>query len=125
MVRIFKVKTFACFARHEQMSDDRLSAVIAQAERGLIDADLGSGLLKLRVARPGQGKRGGYRVLFAFRAKLRAVFLFGFAKNDLDNIADDQLATLREISASWLAADAQHIEQAIQDGLSIEVRHEN
>jgi hypothetical protein len=86
---------------------------------------LGGGLIKLRVARPGQGKRGGYRMLIAFRPKLRAVFLFGFAKNELDNIDDDQLATLQETSAVWLAANAQKIERAIEDGLLIEVRHDD
>jgi hypothetical protein len=124
-VRVFKVKTFARFAKRERLTDASLSAAIAQAQRGLIDADLGSGLVKLRVARAGQGKRGGYRVLIAFRSKLRAVFLFGFAKSDLDNIDDDQLATLREIAASWLAANEDKIERAIKDGLLLEVLHDN
>jgi hypothetical protein len=123
-VRIFKVKTFARFTRRERIADESLCEAIEHAGRGLIDADLGAGLVKLRVARPGQGKRGGYRVLIAYRSKLRAVFLFGFAKSDLDNIDDDQLATLRETSAMWLAADAQKIERAIKDGLLIEVKHD-
>jgi len=124
-VRIFKAKTFARFARRERIADVSLSEAIAQAERGLVDADLGGGLIKLRVARPGQGKRGGYRMLIAFRSKLRAVFLFGFAKNELDNIDDDQLSTLRETAALWLAANAQKIEQANKDGLLIEVRDDD
>jgi len=124
-VRIFKAKTFARFARRERIADVSLSAAIAQAERGLVDADLGGGLIKLRLARPGQGKRGGYRMLIAFRSKLRAVFLFGFAKNELDNIDDDQLSTLRETAALWLAANAQKIEQANKDGLLIEVRDDD
>jgi hypothetical protein len=124
-VRIFKAKTFARFARRERIADVSLSEAIAQAERGLVDADLGGGLIKLRLARPGQGKRGGYRMLIAFRSKLRAVFLFGFAKNELDNIDDDQLSTLRETAALWLAANAQKIEQAIKDGLLIEVRDDD
>jgi hypothetical protein len=90
-----------------------------------VDADLGGGLIKLRVARAGQGKRGGYRMLIAFRSNLRAVFLFGFAKNELDNIEDDQLATLRETAALWLVADAQKIAGALKDGLLIEVRHDS
>lgn len=124
-MRIFKAKTFARFARRERIADVSLSEAIAQAERGLVDADLGGGLIKLRVARPGQGKRGGYRMLIAFRSKLRAVFLFGFAKSELDNIDDDQLATLRETAALWLAANAQKIEQANKDGLLIEVRDDD
>ena len=41
---------------------------------------------KLRVARPGQGKSGGYRTLLAYRKSERSVFLYGFAKNERDNI---------------------------------------
>ena len=89
-MRIYKTKAFARFARSERIADATLCEAIANAERGLIDADLGEGLIKLRVARRGQGKRSGYRMLIAFQSKLRAIFLFGFAKSDLDNIADDQ-----------------------------------
>ena len=124
-MRIFKLKTFARFTKRERIADASLCEAIEHAERGLVDVDLGRGLIKQRVARTGQGKRGGYRMLIAFRSKSRAVFLFGFAKSDLDNIDDDQLATLRDTAALWLAADAQKIEQAIKDGLLIEVRDDS
>ena len=124
-MRIFKTKIFARFTRRERIADVSLCEAIEHAGRGLVDADLGGGLIKRRVARAGQGKRGGYRMLIAFRSKSRAVFLHGFAKNELDNIDDDQLATLREIAAQWLAADTQRIEQGIKDGLLIEVRHDD
>lgn len=123
-VPIFKVQTFARFARRQRISDASLCASIARAESGLVDADLGSGLIKQRLSRPGQGKRGGYRVVIAFRSKHRAVFLFGFAKNELDNIDANQLATLRQIADLWLAANHQQIERAIRDGLLIEARDE-
>jgi len=71
---------------------------------GAIDADLGGHIIKQRVARPGQGKRGGFRMLIGIRSD-RAIFLFGFAKNERENIDDDQHKTLREIIASWFAAD--------------------
>jgi hypothetical protein len=123
-VRIFKTKTLSRFTERERIADVSLCKAIEEAERGLVDADLGGGLIKQRVARAGQGKSGGYRMLIGFRSKLRAVFLFGFAKNELDNIDDDQLATLRETAALWIAADAQKIEQALKDGILIEVRHD-
>ena len=84
-MRIFKVKTFARFSRKEGLPDASLGEAVADAERGLIDADLGGGLIKQRVARSGGGKSGGFRTVIAFRSKERAIFLFGFAKNDLDN----------------------------------------
>lgn len=123
-VRIREVKALARFTRRQRIADASLCEAVESAQRGLVDADLGGGLIKQRVARHGQGKTGGYRRLIALRSKQRAIFLFGFAKNELDNIDDDQLETLREAAALWLAADAQHIEQAITDGLLIEVRND-
>jgi hypothetical protein len=121
-VRIFKTKALARFTKREGISDASLVAAIEVARRGLIDADLGRGLIKQRVARPGQGKRGGFRMLIGFRSD-RAISLFGFAKNERENIDDKQLTTLREIVASWFAADDRKIAQALKDGLLIEVKH--
>lgn len=94
---------------------------IRRAERGLIDAELGGGIVKQRVARLGQGRSGGYRMLLAYRSGDRAVFLYGFAKSERENIGGDELLTLREIGAAWLAADARQLSQAIADGVLQEV----
>jgi hypothetical protein len=90
-----------------------LREAIERAERGLVDADLGGGLIKQRVARSGEGRSGGYRMLVAYRLGDRAVFLYGFAKNEKDNIDPDQLLSLREIAADWFAADAALIAEAL------------
>ena len=121
-MRIFKTKALARFTKRESIGDESLVAAVESARRGLIDADLGGGLIKQRVARSGEGKRGGFRMLVAFRTD-RAIFLFGFAKNERDNIEDKQLTTLREIVALWFAADDKKIAQALKDGLLIEVKH--
>ena len=92
--------------------------------RGLIDADLGGRIIKQRVARPGQGKRGGFRLLIGFGSH-RSVFLFGFAKNERENIEDDELTTLREIADSFLKASDEKITQALDDGTLIEVKDDN
>ena len=65
-MRIFKTRCFARFAKSEAIDDAKLAASVAGAEKGLIDADLGGGLIKLRIARPGQGKRGGLRSIIAY-----------------------------------------------------------
>jgi hypothetical protein len=82
VMRIYKSAWFAKFARKEKIDDSALCDAIHRAEKGLIDADLGSGLLKQRVARGGAGKSGGYRTLIVFRSGERAIFAFGFAKSD-------------------------------------------
>src|SRR5579863_929192 len=89
---------------------------IERAEKGSMDADLGGGLIKQRVARPGKGRSGGYRTIIAFRAGERAVFLVGFAKNERENIADHELLVARRLGAKWLAADAGKISKAVEDG---------
>ena len=120
-MRIFKTKWLARFAHRQRIEDASLSAAVARANQGLIEADLGGGLIKQRVARAGQGKSGGYRMLIAYRAGTRAVFLYGFAKNERDNIGADELLTLREIGAAWLAADDRSIGRALADAVLQEV----
>ena len=112
-MRIFKTKGFARFVRREQIADKTLLEAIVQAERGLIEADLGGGLIKQRIARQGKGRRGGYRTIIVYREKDRAVFLFGFAKSEKDNIGKDELVTLKEAAAQWLSAADERLAIAI------------
>jgi hypothetical protein len=123
-MKVFKTRWFARFARQEKIADDGLREAIERAERGLIDADLGGGLIKQRVARQGQGRSGGFRTIIAFRAKGRAVFLFGFAKSEMENINSNQFATARKLAEKWLIADNQQIAQAIEEGELQEVESE-
>lgn len=111
------------YARRQRITDDSLVEAIARAERGLVDAELGGGVIKQRVARAGQGRSGGYRMLVAYRAGDRAVFLYGFAKSERENIDPDDLLTLREVGATWLAADSLQIAQALKDDALQEVEN--
>lgn len=120
-MRIFKTKWLVRYARRERITDRSLSDAIERAARGLIDADLGGGIIKQRVAREGQGRSGGYRMLVAYRAGARAVFLYAFAKNERENIGSDELLTWREIGAGWLAANAQQIARALAEEILQEV----
>jgi hypothetical protein len=122
-VRIYKTKWAARFARREKITDRDLAQAVRRAGRGLIDADLGGGIIKQRVARAGQGRSGGFRMLLAYRDGHRAVFLYGFAKSERENIEDNELRTLREIGAMWLAADAQRIARAIKENALQEVHN--
>ena len=118
---IYKLKTFARFARNEDISDKSLAEAVERAERGLVDASLGGGLIKQRVAQKGRGRSGGYRVMVAFRAGDFALFLFGFAKSAQDNLDDRQVKLLRAFAASWLSADATTIKRAVEQGELVEM----
>jgi hypothetical protein len=115
-LRVFKTRRFARFARDMRISDAYLCGAVWRAECGLIEADLGVGVIRQRVAWSGQGRAGGYRVLIAYRARARSVFLFGFAKNERANVDDDELATLRDIAKAWFAADDKALQRAVVDG---------
>jgi len=96
-VRIFKNAWFAQFARKQRIADKALVDAVHRAERGLIDANLGGGVVKQRIARSGQGKSSGYRVIILYLRNERAFFVYGFAKNDRDNIDKRK----RPISRLW------------------------
>ena len=122
-MRVYKIKGFVRFQRRERIADKALAQAILAAERGLIDADLRGGLIKQRIARPGQGKSGGFRTLIAYRRSERAVFLFGFAKNERANIDDDELDEWRNIGQLYLVLDERRIKAAIAAEELVEVCH--
>jgi hypothetical protein len=113
-LRIFATKVFARFARGERLDDVQLCEAIARAERGLIDAELGGHLIKQRVARLGGGRSGGYRTVIAYRASQRSVFLYGFAKNERDNIDERELNDLKKLARLYLAYSDSQIAVALE-----------
>ena len=122
-MRLFKLKAFARFQRREGIADKVLSKAIGGVEKGIINADLGGGLIKQRVARPGQGKRGGFRTIIAYRRGNRAIFLFGFAKSERENLNHDELAQWQRIGRAYLGLDDEGLEAAIAADELIEVSY--
>jgi hypothetical protein len=89
----------------------------------LVDADLGGSLIKQRVARPGRGRSGGFRTVIAFRAAQRSVFLYGFAKNERDNIDATELDDLKKIAKQLLGYTEDQIAEALKAAELKEVRY--
>ena len=122
-MRVYKVKVFARFQRRERIADASLAKAVRSAQDGLVDADLGGGLIKQRVARAGQGKSGGYRTVIAYRRGDRAIFLLGFGKNERANIDDDELEDLRGQARAFLGLSMDQIEAAIAEDELTEVNY--
>lgn len=121
-MRVFRNGWFRKFARKQRISDAALCEAVARAEAGLVDADLGGGLIKQRVAREGGGKSGGYRTLVAFKAETRAVFVFGFAKSDQDNIDEDDARELKMLARLVLGFAEDEMDRLVTEGKFDEVR---
>lgn len=120
-MRIFKNKAFMRFAKKAGIGDVALCEAVRDAERGLIAADLGGGVIKQRIARPGGGKSGGFRTLIVFRAGTRAFFVHGFAKNEKDNIGKDELVALKKLASELISYDDKAIVRVIASGTLTEV----
>ena len=123
-MKVLKTKAFARIARSEDVTDGMLLEVVGRAVRGLIDADLGGGLIKQRVARRGEGRSGGFRTLVAYRAGDRIVFVHMFAKRDRDNIRPDVAAFWRQRAGTLLGLEEAAIRRLVELGDMMEVPYD-
>ncbi len=119
--RVFKTRYFSRWFRKIGLSDVALCHVVKEMEQGLIDANLGRGVVKKRLALPGRGKRGGARTLVATNKDDRWFFLFGFEKNERANITTEELEGLREITRQLLGMTSEQLDEAVRDGYLQEI----
>ena len=120
-MRVFKGKWFTKFARKNGLSDAVLKAAVLEIEAGNFDADLGSHVYKQRIARKGGGKRGGYRTIVLFKHGERAFFVYGFAKNELDNITEKALLLYKRMAVSSCEMTDEEITASIDKGDLFEI----
>ena len=122
IMRIFKVKGFIKWARKERLSDSALLEAVAEMRQGLIDARLGCGVCKKRIGIAGRGKRGGVRTIVAFQSDKHTFFMYGFTKNERDNIDQQELKGLRVYADKLLELKEAQIEVLVKAGELFEVR---
>ena len=120
--RIFKNKWFFRFARKESIEDADLCAAISYVEEGLIDVDLGGGVVKQRIARAKEGKSGGYRSIILFRSGDKAFFVYGFAKSKRDNINHEELEGFKALADEMLGYDEATLTRSLKSGAIVEVK---
>ncbi len=121
-MQTFKTKAFARFANRAGLVDAALCDAVRRARVGLIDADLGGGVIKQRIARKGGGRSGGFRTIMLFRRDELAFFVYGFAKTDRANLRRDELATFRLLADEYLALNRDGLAAAQAVGAIIEVK---
>jgi len=124
MTQILKRKDFARWQVREQLPEAALCRAVEEMESGLIDADLGGYLYKKRVARPGSGKRSGYRTLLSARIGNRYVFLHGFPKSSQANISQEEKKALQYAGKVFLDLSVEALSTALRLGVLLEVQCE-
>ena len=115
-MNVYLSKAFTRLARREGLTDVHICQAIGEMNEGLIDADLGAGLFKKRIAIPGQGKRGGWRSLLGFQAGNKAFFLYLFPKSRRDNINAAEMKVLKRLTKYYLTLKPVEIKAALQCG---------
>ena len=120
-MRIYKNKAFSKWAAKESLSDKALLAAVAEIGDGLVDADLGGYVYKKPVALGGRGNSGGLRSILAYKAKDKAFFVYGFAKNVRTNISAKELKALKQYAALLLSYSEKELRIAVTKGVLIEV----
>jgi hypothetical protein len=93
-------------------------------EQGLIDADLGGGVVKKRVPLPGRGKSGSTRTLVATNKGDRWFFVFGFEKNDRANVSARELEALQAIAADLLTLSSTQLDAHVENAALQEICHD-
>jgi hypothetical protein len=121
MMEVYKNRWFDRWSRKQGLEDSSLCAAVREMVAGLYDADLGSGLVKKRIARPGEGKSGGFRTLIATNKGDRWIFIYGFPKNERSNIDRDEEKQLKTLAEGLLSLDPKEIELFKDEGKLIEV----
>lgn len=120
-VRIFKNREFSRFARKEKISNEKLIEAIKNVDAGLIDANYGGGVIKQRISRPGEGKSGGYRSIILYRQGDKAFFVYGFAKNELDNIEKTEERDFKKLAKIMFALPDEQLNVLLNAGKIEEV----
>ncbi|MBI1760976.1 MAG: type II toxin-antitoxin system RelE/ParE family toxin [Acidobacteria bacterium] len=116
-------KWFAKFARNEWISDAKLRKVVKEAEQGNIDADYGGGVIKQRIARPHQGKSGGYRSIIYYRQADKAFFVYGWSKSARENIDEDEEKEFKRQAKITFALNDEQILKLLENGTWQEVNY--
>lgn len=123
MNKVLKLPGFNRWMKKARLSDQKLRAAIEEIVKGLIDADLGRNIVKKRVALPGQGKRGAARTLLATNRKERWIFLYGFQKNERENISYKELEVLQDLASDYLGFSDNELDLMVGSGKLLEVKY--
>ena len=116
-LRVFAFKDVVRFARKFHISDDGIWDVV----RSKPDADMGGGLYKYRIARPGEGSRGGGRVLIALKIGSRAILMFAWEKKDMENIKPNELKGYRDVAKIYLECSDSQMTKLVKDRVLVEI----
>lgn len=117
-------KWFRKWAKKAKLSNTNLVEAIKNLERGASTADLGDNLYKIRVSRAGKGKSSGFRTIIVYKKEEKAIFLYGFGKNDKANIDRSELRYFKKLGRDLLELRAGQINESIEKRILFNLERE-
>jgi len=81
-------------------------------------------LFKVRVKKEHSGKSSGFRTIVVYQQDNKAIFLYGFEKNEKANIDSSELQYFRKFGNDLLAMNSKQLEQFVEQNIlfNIEVK---
>ncbi len=110
-------KWFKKWSKKVNLSNQDLLETIQNLESGLSVSDLGGNLFKVRVKREHSGKSSGFRTIIVFKSGEKAIFLYGFGKNEKENIDKSELQYLKTLGYDLISLDSKQLNSAISKGV--------
>ena len=117
-MRIFKSSWFNKAAKKARIKDSELCVAIEQVKKGQA-IDLGGGVFKKRL------NENRHRSIILAKGDLYWVYEYLFAKKDLDNIDDNELAKFRMLANAYAKLSADQVEKLLQNKSLVEICHES
>lgn len=112
-----KTKWLSKWAKKCDIEDKSLMTAIENIKYNLSSVSLGSGLFKVRIASKYTGKSAGFRTLIVYAENERAVVIYGFSKNEQENLSKSELVAFKTLSKDILKQSDEDLKMAIQKGI--------
>lgn len=121
-MRILATKWFKKWSKKAKLKNQDFLKAVSDLENGLATADLGNHLFKIRVKREHGGKSSGFRTIVAYRKEKAVIFLYGFGKNEKDNISDSELNHFKTLGNDLLALNIVQLKQFIEKDILFDIK---
>ena len=118
---VLSTKWFKKWSIKANLKNQDLLEAIRNLEVGLSTANLGNHLFKVRVKREHGGKSSGFRTIVVYQEDDKAIFLYGFGKNEKDNISKSELRYFRKLGSDLLALNKDQIKQFVEKNILFDI----
>jgi len=120
-MKILTTKWFNKWSKKSNLESHDLLEAIKNLEDGLSTSDLGNHLFKIRVKRKHSGKSSGFRTVVAYKEDDKAIFLYGFGKNERGNIDNSELQYFKKLGNDILALNNDQLKQFLEQKILFDI----